>query len=334
MTQSGSKGRPIDAVGDNLPLPDPRRLMIISVTSVIVLFVSVIVVVFYSVQSIDRAGIAGEVERAEVALQVVGDGPMAAERLRNEYLLDGAHFAALGTLTDAEVSVAVPGRTDQVLAWTPVRIGTGLFMHIAPLRIGACAVFMLGIAFALRRLYRLSRELERRRRDAQELAARDALTGLANRLAFDEWLTRAASDPTAEVALLYLDLDQFKLINDSLGHGAGDELLKVVADRLSRLAGPEDLVARIGGDEFALVRHGPRSRSELSELAADIGTTLSEPVRLGASEFTVGASVGIATGLAGDKHLIEAADTALYRAKILPGHAFVFADTAPAAKAA
>ncbi|MDB5538393.1 MAG: diguanylate cyclase [Devosia sp.] len=334
MTQRGSKVRPVDAVGDDLPLPDPRRLMIISVISVVALFVSVIVVVFYSVQSIDRAGIAGEIERAGVALQVVGEDPVAAERLRSEFLLAGAHFAAPGTLSDSEVSVPVPGRHDQVLAWTPVRIGTALFLHLAPLRVGACALFLFGIALALRRLYDLTRELERRRRDAQDLAARDSLTGLANRLAFDEWLGRAAGDPIAEVGLLYLDLDNFKQINDSLGHGAGDELLKVVASRLSGLAKPEDLVARIGGDEFAVVRKGPQSRAELAELAADIGAALSEPIRLGINDLAIGASVGIATGRASDKHLIDAADAALYRAKALPGHAFVFADAAPLNQAA
>lgn len=333
-TVRSSRAEGVSGGDGDAPLPDPRRFMLLSITSVVALFLSVIVVVFYSVQAIDRAGIAGEIERAGVALRVVGDGPAAVERLRSEYLLEGAHFVVPSGLREAEISVPVPGNPDQVLAWTPLRIGTELFYHLAPLRIAACAMFLFGIALVLRRLYGMTRELERRRRDAQELAARDTLTGLGNRLAFEMGLADAAKASSADVGLLYLDLDGFKQINDSLGHGAGDELLKVVAERISRLAAPGDLVARIGGDEFAFVRRGPTGRAELAELAADIGATLSEPVHLGSTELALGASVGIAIGAPGDPGLIAAADAALYRAKALPGHTFVFADMPQAAHAA
>lgn len=151
---------------------------------------------------------------------------------------------------------------------------------------------------------------------------------------------RLRPDPGAgdrQPTLLYLDLDGFKQVNDSFGHGAGDDLLRIVAERLASLAREGDVVARIGGDEFAILRGPPVSRAELAELAADIGLALSEPVRLGATLLQIGASIGIAMGSEyADDHalLVRAADAALYRAKALPGHAFVFADTPQVADAA
>lgn len=310
------------------PLPDARRLVIVSIVAMVLLAATVVGAVLYAVQMIDRLAVAGEVERAGIAVGVVGHGPEAAARLANEYVLDGARFTAPDGLGGREVSVPVPGDDDLVLAWTPRRIGSDIFYHLAPLRLAACAMFLAGIAVVVRRFYGMARELERRRREAADMAARDTLTGLGNRLAFDNWLAQADQASAETVGLLYLDLDDFKRTNDTHGHGAGDALLKIVAGRLSRLAGPGDLVARIGGDEFAFVRPGPVRRSELAELAADIGAALAEPVQLGATELAVAGSLGIAVGRPGDAGLLDAADAALYRAKALPGHAFVFADAA------
>ena len=311
-------------IGSTGPLPDPRRLLIGSVVAMLLLALTVVFAAFYAVQAIDQVAIASETERARAALLVVGDAPDAEARLRGEFILDGAHYIPAAALADKEVSVPVPGRAE-VLAWTPRRIGTDMFYHLAPLRLAACAVFLFGVFLALRKLYNLTRELERRRRDMADLATRDPLTGLANRLAFEQWLAETGAHP---VGLLYLDLDGFKQVNDSMGHGAGDELLKVVGNRIRGLADRDDLVARIGGDEFAFVRKGPIERAALAELAADIGAALSEPMRLGAAEIATGASVGIAIGNASDPNLVAAADAALYRAKALPGHTFVFSEAA------
>ncbi len=307
-------------------LPDPRRLLITSIAAMVLLAFTVVLAAFYAVQAIDNSAIADEMERADAALAVVGSAPDAEDRLQKLFMLDGAHFAA-GRLADLEVSVPVPGRPE-VLAWTPRRIGTDMFYHLAPLRLAACAVFLFGIFVVLRRLYDMTRELERRRKEAQELALKDPLTGLGNRLAFDGWMKDAAERGVAEIGLLYLDLDAFKAINDRMGHGAGDELLKIVGSRIASLAGEQDLVVRMGGDEFAFVRPGPIGRAELSELAADIGTTLSEPMRVGTGKIELGSSLGAALGRPGDPQLLAAADAALYRAKALPGHTFVFAEAA------
>ncbi len=325
----GVFGAPKQAKGEEppKPLPDPRRLLVISVAAMLLLALTVVVAAYYAAASLDKMAIADEIERAGRALAAVGSGPGTEVKLQQDFVLDGAHYVAADALAAEEVSLPVPGRTD-VLAWTPRRLGTDMFLHLAPIRIAASAAFLFGIFIVLRKLYGMTRELERRRREAHELALRDPLTGLGNRLAFDGWVEEAAGRGVTEIALLYLDLDDFKAINDRMGHGAGDELLKVVAQRIASLAGQGDLVARMGGDEFAFVRSGPIDRAALSELAADIGTTLSEPIRIGSGEVALGSSLGAAVGRPGDPQLMAAADQALYRAKALPGHTFVFAEAA------
>jgi len=332
----GSARRADDAAMAELELPNPRRLLIISIVAIVLLGLSVVIAAAYSVLSINETAISAETERAQVALEVVlRDGPpdaAAAERLADDFVLNGARFGDTASARPDEVSLAVRG-SDTRLLWTPRLLGTELGQHLAPIRLLASGLFLAGIGIVLNRLYRLARLLEARRRAAQELASRDALTGLANRLGFEQQLAQSADGP----ALLYLDLDGFKHVNDSFGHGAGDDLLCIVAARLKGLARDGDCVARIGGDEFAFLRSPPTSRAELAELAADIGVALSEPVRLGATQIQVGASIGIAMGSEhGDDRarLIAAADAALYRAKALPGHAFVFADSPSIAAAA
>ncbi len=324
-----ARGADAHAMAADLDLPSPRRLLIISIVAILLLGLSVVIAAGYSIVSINETAIAAETERAQVALAaVLRDGQpdaAGAARLAQDFVLSGARFDAAAGIRPGEVTIPVPGSETQLM-WTPRRLGTELAQHLAPIRLLASALFLGGIAIVLNRLYRLARLLEARRRAAQELAARDALTGLHNRLGFDQKLALSGSGP----ALLYLDLDGFKHINDSFGHGAGDDLLRIVADRLKGLARDGDCVARIGGDEFAFLRLPPTSRAELAELAADIGVALNEPVRLGTTQIQIGASIGIAMGSEhGDdrSRLVAAADAALYRAKALPGHAFVFADS-------
>ena len=325
------------AIAADLALPNPRRLMIFSIVAIVVLGLSVVAAAAYAVVSIDLAAIAAETGRAKAALSVVlGDGgqpdALAAKRLAHDFSLIGARFGAEPDAQLGEVSLTVAG-IEPALIWTPRRLGTELGQQLAPLRLLASALFLIGIAIVLNRLYRLALQLEARRLAAQQLASRDALTGLHNRLGFDQRLAQ-----TADVAaLLYLDLDGFKQINDSYGHGAGDDLLRVVAARLAMLVGAGDFVARIGGDEFAFLRLYPTSREQLAELADDIAVALSEPVRLGTTQIQIGVSIGIAMSTEhgeGGVGLLGAADSALYRAKVLPGRAFVFADVPCVANAA
>ena len=152
----------------------------------------------------------------------------------------------------------------------------------------------------------------------------DSLTGLPNRLSFvdalDDALKRGAVSGSP-VGILFLDLDHFKLINDSMGHHAGDELLRAVAPRLRAHLRPEDVVARFGGDEFGILAHRIDDEKEAVAIADRIAAAFAEPYSMGGAEHFVTASLGIAVARPSARdpvdaeQLIRDADAAMYRAK-------------------
>jgi diguanylate cyclase (GGDEF)-like protein/PAS domain S-box-containing protein len=154
-------------------------------------------------------------------------------------------------------------------------------------------------------------------------AIHDPLTGLPNRLLFVERLERElarAAINHERIAVLFLDLDRFKVVNDSLGHSAGDRLLVAVADRLSAAMGPTDIVARFGGDEFTVICQNVPSEETAELVAERLITAVSKPVALVEGEVFVTASVGIALSGGDDdtsETLLRNADAAMYRAKEL-----------------
>ena len=163
-----------------------------------------------------------------------------------------------------------------------------------------------------------SRSEERRSR---RLALHDELTLLPNRSFFGEWLeqTLVRAVPLQQgFAVLYLDLDGFKLINDTHGHAVGDELLRIVASRLARAVRAEDVVSRLGGDEFACLLANLPGRTQLGHLARKLFDAVAAPVKIGSHELTVSPSIGIARcpadGNSADT-LLRNADAAMYRAK-------------------
>ena len=152
-------------------------------------------------------------------------------------------------------------------------------------------------------------------------ATHDPLTGLPNRAAFIDRLEQAKSEAVPGSSLysvLFLDLDRFKLVNDSLGHLAGDELLVTVSARLSRCVRGDDLVARLGGDEFGVLLAAIPSEETSVELARRLLETVSRPATVAGCRVTPSASVGIVVGGPGRSDptsLLRDADTAMYRAK-------------------
>jgi diguanylate cyclase (GGDEF)-like protein len=182
---------------------------------------------------------------------------------------------------------------------------------------------------------------ERRQSEAKVLhwARHDSLTGLPNRRYFRErlerMLTRGAGSRGAELAVMYLDLDGFKQVNDGLGHHAGDLVLKAVADRLRKTPRHGELVARLGGDEFAIIIENATS-SASAALAQRTIQLLSEPYPLSTgATVSIGASVGIAfaTSDASFELLMKWADAALYDAKAAGKGTFCFATVDAVAKA-
>ncbi len=151
------------------------------------------------------------------------------------------------------------------------------------------------------------------------LAFRDSLTGLANRARFRNELERAYAEvDDQEFALLLVDLDGFKEVNDQYGHLDGDVVIVTIAQRLRQLAGPRDFIARLGGDEFVILRRGPYDSVGLEALAARICTEFARPITVKHRPIAIGASVGITRGQKtthGTSEIIRRADVALYAAK-------------------
>ncbi len=162
-------------------------------------------------------------------------------------------------------------------------------------------------------------------------ATHDSLTGLPNRAAFSEMLAvkldLARATPGVIYAVLFVDLDEFKSINDSLGHVAGDHMLNAVAEIMRGTIGPSDFVARLGGDEFAILVDARKSAAEIERVALAIHSALLTPIAIDSQLVYNTASIGIATiGLhdTSIEDVLRHADTAMYHAKSLgrAGHAF------------
>jgi len=268
------------------------------------------------------------------------DGPRSG---RAEYLhisakyLDGAWLGQLGRqyqLQDLAFSRSRPPRGYGVvplisrrgarlgfLSWKPFAPGTLVARRIAPAMILALVAIASVVGFLWRRIRADALKLQASDAQAQHLAFRDSLTGLANRNLFEEQVARELSDARAEgrsLAYLFLDLDGFKHVNDTLGHPAGDALIKAVAERLAQCVGPADLLARLAGDEFAILQTDLAEHVNAEALCASILERLANPFLIAGTRVDIGASIGIAIGpgqAADPTELARKADIALYEAK-------------------
>ena len=247
--------------------------------------------------------------------------------LRERMLLGQASFGRPGSRPDAAF-VDLPDGTGQPsvrLSWAPERPGTHLLLLAAlPLLIGLSA--LLGaVAVSYRQCLAATRELIAGEAKAQHLATHDSLTGLPNRAFFKQRMAQALSDASAGTrpfAVLLMDLDRFKAVNDTKGHQCGDELLVEVARRLVQACGGDELCVRLGGDEFVILATG-HDEAAACVLAARVLRLLALPFRLTAAEVQTGASIGISIGRgpagAGEMgeagNLLRQADVALYASK-------------------
>jgi diguanylate cyclase (GGDEF)-like protein/PAS domain S-box-containing protein len=170
-------------------------------------------------------------------------------------------------------------------------------------------------------------------------AYHDALTDLPNRLLFHDRLTQALAQAHRHghgLAVLFMDLDQFKLVNDTLGHGAGDRLLQVVAERLARAVRAEDTVARVGGDEFTLLLPRIAQADDAARVAQHVLAAVAEPAEIDDQRIFLTTSIGIsvfpADGIDAEA-LLTSADIAMYRAKDMGRNGYQLCTPAMSAKA-
>jgi diguanylate cyclase (GGDEF)-like protein len=255
------------------------------------------------------------------------------KRLAEQYAIEGARFSNVPSRSASEASApltSASGKNIGYLVWKPFRPGSAI-LRIVGFALAIALMMIVVIVALLIRLIRASTlELQASRAHAERLALQDPLTGLANRALFDDRLDHNLASIRrggSSTALLYLDLDRFKNINDTLGHPAGDELIRQLGMRLKHLVREDDTAARLGGDEFAIVQSGVTTAADTEILCMRIIEEVTRPFDLHGTSVRVGVSIGVATsadcGL--DRvGLSRKADIALYAAKAAGGRRYMF----------
>lgn len=257
--------------------------------------------------------------------------------LSTNYLLEGLRFAWRDDSADTEASAALRsanGETVGHVVWEPYRPGSTVMSRTGPATVGFFMVVMAALALLVLALRRRSLRLSQSEAQVRYLAHHDVLTGLANRGWFDSELARTLKELEATgetIAVLYLDLDRFKEVNDTFGHPAGDELLQEFANRLRQLTSQDDLVSRVGGDEFLVMLRNPASPSAVDEFCKRMIELARHPFALSDTQVFVSVSIGIAfaprDGLE-PAELARRADVAMYNAKRSGRSAFSVYDRA------
>ncbi len=247
------------------------------------------------------------------------------DAIRQGYGFDDARFVTAASFLPGEQTQPLRSANGKIVgyfAWRPFAPGSAVFARLGPVLMAAAALMSSLVFLLMLRIARRTRELRESNEAVQHLAFHDVLTGLPNRALFEDRLNHALAvfRRTAErrVALLYLDLDRFKTVNDTLGHAAGDELIREFARRVAANIRATDTAARLGGDEFAIIQSDVSSVEDIEELCKRIVKAASDPFMIGGSQVHVGVSIGVA--LAGKDgldaaELARCADIALYEVK-------------------
>jgi diguanylate cyclase (GGDEF)-like protein len=210
------------------------------------------------------------------------------------------------------------GQTIGHLVWKPELPGTRILWKLVPINLLILIALASVMVFLGRRLRHAAGEIAAAEAQAHHLAFHDSLTGLPNRALFQRQLDRLTSGDGASkrFTLLLLDVDEFKLTNDTLGHDAGDALLRSFAERLRLSIRSDDLVARLGGDEFALLLMGMCGAEEIKAFSTSLLELLGEPIEHHGKPIHSQASIGAScSDGAGGGDMLKHADLALYEAK-------------------
>lgn len=244
--------------------------------------------------------------------------------LAKQNLLEGVRFSRTNDAVATERTYTLKtaaGATIGYLIWKPDLPGHTMLSKVLPILGAALLAIGSAIAFLIGRLRSTYGALLQSEAHAKHLAFHDALTSLPNRAFFNESLDVAIADERhddAGLALMILDLDHFKQVNDTFGHSAGDELMRQVTARLRAALDPGDVLARMGGDEFALIKRGATSEAQIATLCTRIVAEVSKPYEVRGGQVSVGISIGVAIAKGAHiarSELMRKADIALYESK-------------------
>ncbi|KQT50698.1 hypothetical protein ASG43_05275 [Aureimonas sp. Leaf454] len=240
------------------------------------------------------------------------------QHLSRIYRLPDLRVATGGASDAANASILVKtidGTIDIPLEWRGDDPGGRLLQRMLPLLVGLLFAFGLLTVFVLRQTYRAAEAL----RTAEEVASRDSLSGLWNRAMLTRDLDRHFADRSVmPFALFYLDLDGFKIVNDTHGHDAGDQVIRVASQRIADGLPDEAKAYRIGGDEFAVILSGAVSVPDLRQHADAISARIARPIPFDDLALRVGVTIGIARSpedAATASKIVRMADQALYAGK-------------------
>ncbi|CAN5275259.1 EAL domain-containing protein [soil metagenome] len=277
-----------------------------------------------SIQHIAPVSKADKVKAANLPIIVFGLylGRSKLGDLGKSFLIDDLKFARGDVAPEPETAVvSLTGQSLGYIDWTPPKPGNALLRSVlGPIAIALTLFCIVALTTAFR-ARKMAIALTQSEQEAVTAARTDSLTGLMNRTGLVELLdskryTDACRD--LRLAIIYLDINGFKAVNDSIGHGGGDELVKALAARIAAIVPPAGAFARIGGDEFAIAVVADEVRTAASGTASAVVHALDQPFTVSGFEFHVTASVGYAVTEGGEMNpseVIRRADLAMYQAK-------------------
>lgn len=232
------------------------------------------------------------------------------------------------SLMSVEILVPVSYKDNSVGILYLVKSLKTLYKRLGIYAFAAISTAIISLLVAIGLLARAKRSVQQAERDLRHLAHIDPVTGLANRHALNERLEFAIDESRQfgeAIAMLLFDLDNFKQVNDTLGHQAGDELLRMVAQRIAKSLRREDVISRLGGDEFAVILKKISATGEATQVCSKLVDTLAAPFNIEGHSFFVSASIGVAfypTDAQDGNALTRNADTAMYQAKLAGKNTF------------